>query len=77
MKSVIVSLEALWGRVDDMSGQVRTLQAEAATLGKVNTELREKYNDMDAYSRWWNLRVAGIHERTGYCIKKIIIDLFG
>ncbi len=60
-----------------MSGQVNTLQAEAATLGKTSTELRHKYNDMDAYLRRWNLRVAGIPEKMGEDIKKIIIDLFG
>lgn len=76
-KTVTDSLEALWGRVEDMAGQVNTLQAEAAALGKTNTELRDKYNDMDAYSRRWNLRVAGIPEKTGEDIKKIIIDLFG
>lgn len=76
-KNVTDSLEALWGRMEDMSGQVSTLQAEASTLGKASTELRDKVNDMDAYSRRWNLRVAGIPERTGEDMKKIIIDLFG
>lgn len=62
MKSVTGSLEALWGRVEDMSGQVNTLQAEAATLGKTSTELRHTYNDMGAYlrrSEWWDTREDG------------------
>ncbi|CAJ1069844.1 PREDICTED: probable G-protein coupled receptor 135 [Xyrichtys novacula] len=63
--------------MEDMSGQMTTLQAETSTLGKASMELRSKFNDMDAYSRRWNLRVAGIPERTGEDIKKIIIDLFG
>ena len=32
---------------------------------------------MDAYSRRWNLRVAGIPEMMGEDMKKITIDLFG
>lgn len=75
MKSVADSLKALWGRMEDMSGRVSTLQAEVATLGKASTELRDKYNDMDAYSRRWNLRVNGIPEKMGENIKRI--DLFG
>lgn len=74
-KSVADSLKALWGRMEDMSGQVSTLQAEVATLGKASTELRDKYNDMDAYSRRWNLRVNEIPEKMGENIKRI--DLFG
>lgn len=33
-KSAADSPEALWGRMEDTSGQVSTLQAEVATLGK-------------------------------------------
>lgn len=76
-KSVKDSLEALWGRVDDMAGQVNTLQSEAAALRKKNTELQDKFNNLDAYWRRWNLRVAGIPESPGEDIKKIIVDLFG
>lgn len=76
-KSVKESLEALWGRVDDMAGQVNTLQSEAAALRKKNTELQDKFNNLDAYWRRWNLRVAGIPESPGEDIKKIIVDLFG
>lgn len=53
-----------------MSGQANTLQAEIATLGKASMEFRDKYNDMGAFLRRWNLRVNGIPEKTGRIFKK-------
>lgn len=52
------------------------LQARVETLEKENTTLREKCNDLDAYKRRWNLRVAGISEQTGENVKKLVISLF-
>ncbi len=76
LKSVTDSLE-FWGKqVEDVTKKADNLQTRAETLEKENTVLREKCNDLDAYKRRWNLRVAGIPERSGENAKKIITDLF-
>lgn len=76
LKNVTDSLEFLGEKVEDVTKQVETLQTRVLTLEKENAVLREKCNSMDTYKRRWNLRVAGIPERPGEDVKRIIIDLF-
>ncbi len=77
LKSVIDSLEYLGRQVEDVTKKTDDLQIRVETLEKENTVLREKNNDLDAYKRRWNLRIAGIPERSGENIKMMVIDLFG
>ncbi len=77
LKSVIDSLEYSGRQVEDVTKKTDDLQIRVETLEKENTVLREKNNDLDAYKRRWNLRIAGIPERSGENIKKRVIDLFG
>lgn len=76
LRSVTDSLEFLGKQVEDVTKKTDNLQTRVETLEKENTVLREKCNDLDAYKRRWNLRVAGIPERPGENVKKIITDLF-
>ena len=65
LKSVTDSLEFLGRQVEDLTKKADRVET-----------LREKCNDLDAYKRRWNLRVAGIPEQTGENVKKVITDLF-
>ncbi len=76
LKSVTDSLEFMGKQVEDVTKKADNLQARVETLEKENATLREKCNDLDAYKRRWNLRIAGIPEQTGENVKKLVIDLF-
>lgn len=75
IKSVTDSLEFLGKQVEDVTLQVDSLQSHVEALEKENAVLRDKWNNLEAYQRRWNLRMAGIPERTGEDIKKTIIDI--
>ena len=76
LKNVRDSLEFLGKQVEDVTKKADNLQTRVEFLEKENTALHQKCNDLDAYKRRWNLRVAGIPEHTGENVKKIIVDLF-
>lgn len=76
LKSIIDSLEFSGKQVEDVTKKADNPQTRVEELEKENTALRQKCNDLDAYKRRWNLRVAGIPEQTGENVKKIVIDLF-
>ncbi len=76
LNAVTNSLEFMGKQLDEVTKKADNLQTRLETLEKENTALRDKCNDLDAYKRRWNLRVAGIPEQTGENVKKCIIDLF-
>lgn len=62
-------MKCLKEKTDEMEKKIGKLEKE-------NVELHDKCEDLDAYKRRWNLRVAGIPEKSGENVKQMIIDLF-
>lgn len=76
IKQIINSLEFHGEQVKCLNEKSDEMQKKIGKLEKENVELRDRCNDLDAYKRRWNLRVAGIPENSGENVKRIIIDLF-
>jgi len=77
LNSVTEALEFMSNQVEEVSSKVNALHSRVETLEKENSVLRDKSEELDAYKRRWNLRVAGIPEQRGEDVRKILIDLFG
>lgn len=77
LNSVTEALEFMSNQVEEVSSKVNALQNRVETLEKENCVLRDKSEELDAYKRRWNLRVAGIAEQRGEDVRKILLDLFG
>lgn len=77
LNSVTEALEFMSNQVEEVTSKVSSLQSRVESLEKENGVLREKCDELDAYKRRWNLRVAGIQEQRGEDVRKILIDLFG
>lgn len=75
VKEMGKALEFQAQQLEDTSGQVVALQGKVSTLEKENTELREKYLQLENHSRRSNLRVSGIPECTGENVKTVVVDL--
>ncbi|KAL1250772.1 hypothetical protein QQF64_018568 [Cirrhinus molitorella] len=76
IKSLVDSLEPLAKHMDGMAVKVEKVGSRVTTLEKKNTTLHERVEELDSYKRRWNLRVAGVEERTGENVKQLIINLF-
>lgn len=76
IKQIINSLEFQGEEVKCLNEKSKEFERKIEKLEKVNDKLRERCNDNDAYKRRWNLRVAGVPEKTGENVKQMIIDLF-
>lgn len=77
INSLVDRLDAMDKRMEDVTGTVSSLQSRVKKLEKDNSLLRDRCSELDAYKRRWNLRVAGIQEKSGENVKQIIINLFG
>lgn len=76
IKQIINSLEFHGEEVKHLNEKTEELEKKMVRLEKENVDLRDKYSDLEAYKRRWNLRVAGIPEKAGEDVKQMIIDLF-
>ncbi|KAL0178595.1 hypothetical protein M9458_027489, partial [Cirrhinus mrigala] len=76
LNSVTEALEFMNNQVEEITDKVSSLQNRVESLEKENRVLRDKCDELDAYKRRWNLRVAGIQEQRGEDVRKILIDLF-
>ncbi len=47
-----------------------------STLAAENKRLWDKVDELDAYKRRWNLRIAGVPEVDGENVKMVIMDIF-
>ncbi|KAL0172906.1 hypothetical protein M9458_033217, partial [Cirrhinus mrigala] len=56
--------------------KVSSLQNRVESLENENRVLGGKCDELDAYKRRWNLRVAGIQEQRAEDVQKILTDLF-
>lgn len=77
LNSVTEALEFMSNQIEEVSSKANALQNRVEALEKENCVLRDKCEELDAYKRRWNLRVAGIPEQRGEDVRKILIDLFG
>lgn len=76
LNSVTEALEFMNNQVEEITGNVTTLQKRVESLEKENCVLRDKCEELDTYKRRWNLRVSGIQEQRGEDVRKVLIDLF-
>lgn len=68
IKHIINSLELQGKEVKWLNEKSKEFERKIEKLKKVNDKLSERCNDLDAYKRRWNLRVAGIPEKNrGEC----------
>lgn len=52
------------------------MELQINTLSTENKKLMEKMNDMDAYSRPWNLKISRVPKCEGDNVKMTVIDRF-
>ena len=77
VKEVKDTLDGMGKQLEEVTTKVQTLEMTVTALQKERADLREKCDELEAYRRRWNLRVAGIPETTGEDTRGIITDLFG
>ena len=51
------------------------LEQKVHSLTIENNVLRDRVNEIDAYKRRWNLKIAGVPERENENVKMTVIDL--
>lgn len=51
------------------------LKQKVKSLTTENTVLRDRVNDIDAYKRRWNLKIAGVPERENENVKMVVMEL--
>lgn len=60
LNSVTEAIEFMNNQVEEVTTKVSSLQNKVESLEKENCVLRDRCEEMDAYKRRWNLRVAGV-----------------
>lgn len=76
VKSLAEAMDCLAKHLNGVMERVDVIDTKLVALEKENAVLRERVEEMDAYKRRWNLRVAGLEERAGENVKQLIVDLF-
>ncbi len=69
------SVHATEKKVGELTSRVDPLELQIKTLAAENKKLVDRVNDMDAYSRRWNLKISGIPESEGENVKMTVIDI--
>ncbi|KAK7878341.1 hypothetical protein WMY93_031058 [Mugilogobius chulae] len=77
IKTLSESMDAMGKQMEEICSETTSVQAKVNLLEKENLALRNKCDQLDAYSRRLNLRVSGVPEHAAEDVKKIVIDLFG
>lgn len=60
IKTLADSIETLGRQLETLNGKLDSVDGRVAKLEKENASLREKCDELDAYKRRWNLRIAGM-----------------
>ncbi len=61
---------------EDTTAKSNKLDSQMSTLAAENKRLWDKVDELDAYKRRWNLRIAGVPEVDGENVKMVIMDIF-
>ncbi|KAL1251833.1 hypothetical protein QQF64_019629 [Cirrhinus molitorella] len=61
---------------EDTAAKSDKLDRQVSTVAEENKRLLDKVDELDAYKRRWNLRVAGVPEVDGENVKMVILDIF-
>ncbi len=61
---------------EDTTAKSNKLDSQMSTLAAENKRLWDNMDELDAYKRRWNLRIAGVPEVDGENVKMVIMDIF-
>ena len=76
IQMLFTSVQAVEERVVDLTSRVDPLELQIKSLSAENKKLLERSDDMDAYSRRWNLKIFRTPETEGENMKMMVFEIF-
>lgn len=75
MNALTVTVQSLLSQVTAHNEHFQSIDEEMATLKLENRDLKKKVNDLQRYSRLWNLKLHGVREEKGEDVRRITMDI--
>lgn len=76
ISELAIKIDSATDKTERVEVKTNELSAQVASVIAENKQLWGKVDELDAYKRRWNLKIAGVPEEAGENVKLIAMDIF-